>query len=61
MSENSEAPYTFKERSLYKILTDLLGIKHFNMSDDLFELGMDDAKLESFIERILRSCRSAAL
>ena len=50
MSGNNEAPYTFKERSLYKILTDLLGIKHFNMSDDLFELGMDDAKLESFIE-----------
>ena len=43
-------PYTFRERVLYKIAKGILNLDHFSITDDLIELGMDDAMIDALAE-----------
>ena len=43
-------PYTFRERVLFKIAKGILNLDRFSITDDLIELGMDDAMIDALAE-----------
>ena len=45
-----KTPYSFRERVLFKIAKGILGLDRFSITDDLIELGMDDAMIDAMAE-----------